>query len=400
MLFVRVMPSSVSPARPARRRVQLGVRVALLAFLAASLAMAGHWLTERPYAPKALDDEATAIPQFAALPAAEPHVSMPDAGGSATANAAPAPPPSVDEPAAVPVGKARNLGLDTDNYLLIGIDRYKGLKRGGSTDTLLVAAFDRKSDHVGLVSVPRDLYVEVEGHGQTRINAVYGLARMDKADPLRALQRVVEDTLGLPIAHTIVIDMQLFESAIDAVDGIDVEVECALLDNFIDARTESGRRSLDVEAGVQHMDGVTASMFVRSRHGSSDFGRARRQQAVLLALRRKLSSLEGVTELPELFEQVEGSLETHMSRLQLLALARRALRVMPGHLHGVVLGHKETVPFRTEQNWSVLLPDGVAIEAKLGALFSAPKPGAPLAAASCPKKDAALQPRGAQRKQK
>jgi hypothetical protein len=92
-----------------------------------------------------------------------------------------------------------------------------------------------------------------------------------------------------------------------------------------------------------------------------------------------------------LLEGIEGSIQTHMSRLELIQLARRALDVQPGHLHGVVLGHRETTGFRTERNWSVLLPEPHAIERSLSTLFSAPKPGTSVPGSTCVARDAALQ---------
>jgi polyisoprenyl-teichoic acid--peptidoglycan teichoic acid transferase len=353
------------------------------------------WLLERPYAPERPSQAAVdpRLPEQWPEPAAETFSEqLPVAAPQSAASA----PPRIDEPNAIAAPRKIRPKLDTDNVLLLGIDRHGGYKRGGSTDTIVVAAFDRKGDHLGLIGIPRDLYVTLEREEQsvqTRINAVYGMARQRREDPLRAVERVIEDTLGLPISHSVAIDLQVFETAIDAVGGIDVDVDCPILDNFLDGRVEGGRRALSIEAGPQHLDGVTAAMFVRSRHGRSDFGRARRQQAVLLGLRRKLLTVDGASELPALFDAVEGSIETHMSRLELLRLARRVLNVEPGHLHGIVLGHAETTGFRTERNWSVLLPNSDVIERTLDGLFEAPKPGEPPLGAVCPAKDIALEHR-------
>lgn len=373
-------------AVPFIRRSRLPLLVACVS-LSIVIAISRRWLGARPYAPTPDGETAAelASPPAVAMPTApEPRAAQEPTPTATVPLAVPA------EPEAVPVARPIRPELDTDNVLLVGLDRHKAYKRGGSTDTIVVAAFDRQSDHLGLVSVPRDLYVSMEGYGPTRINAVYGLARIAKQDPLRALERVIEDTLGLPIAHSIAIDLQVFESAVDAVGGVVVDVDCAIDDNFVDARVEGGRRILSLEAGPQLMDGATAGMFVRSRHGRSDFARARRQQAVLLALKRTLATRDGVTRLPALLDSIEGSLETHMSRLELIQLARRAVRVEAGHLHGVVLGHRETTGYRTEDKRSVLLPEPTAMAEALSTLFRAPKPGTALPGGVCVARDAAL----------
>ena len=171
--------------------------------------------------------------------------------------------------------------------------------------------------------------------------------------------------------------------------GVDVDVPCAIRDNFMDSRAAGGRRLLDVDAGRQHLDGVTAAMYARSRHGRSDFHRARRQQAVLLGVQHALAGL-GMLKLPELWGAFESSIETDMRRVELLALGRRALSLDPAHLHGLVIGNEHVQGFRTPDGKSVLLPSYEAIDASLNKLFSAPSPGVRPKLAVCEPKDAAL----------
>jgi LCP family protein required for cell wall assembly len=278
----------------------------------------------------------------------------------------------------------------TDNYLLVGLDRRPFGGGAGLSDTILVAVFDEPSGAVGLISIPRDLWVQIPGHGEDRINTVMNVARRDGVDPLELLGRVVENTLGLPIAHALAIDIGVFERAVDALGGITVTVPCPIVDRFIDPRDPSGYRRLDLAAGSVRMDGVTAAMYARSRHGRSDFSRARRQQAILLGMRHELSHTATLVRLPALFSEFEDSLETDLRRVDLLALAQRLLRVDARHLHGLVLGAEQTLPFLTPDGRAVLRPDAAAISRALEQLFSAPTPGAAQTGSVCPKADVAL----------
>jgi LCP family protein required for cell wall assembly len=278
----------------------------------------------------------------------------------------------------------------TLNYLLVGLDRMPGMSRGGRTDTIVIAVFDRSSDHIGLISVPRDLYVMVPDHGPARINAAYSIGRRQGRNGLEVLERVVEDTLAIPIHHSIAVDLGLFERAVDAVGGVTVDVPCPIQDNFIDPREENGRRPLDVPAGRQHMNGVTAAMYCRSRHGRSDWDRARRQQAVLLALRARLMSVGGVSRLPGLWDQFGEAVTTDMSRLDLFRLATRVLQADPSHLHGLVIGYQQTEHWTTPENRWVLIPRFDEIDSALSGLFSAPVPGSRPSAARCPAADVAI----------
>jgi LCP family protein required for cell wall assembly len=286
---------------------------------------------------------------------------------------------------------------DTKNYLFIGLDRRPGARYGGLADTIIIAVLDENSGHMGLVSVPRDLYVEIPGHGPDRINATLGLARQIGERPLPLLKRVIEDTLALPIAHALSIDLGVFERAVDALDGVEVEVPCSMIDNFLDARTSTGWRRLEVSAGIEHMDGVTAAMYVRSRHGRSDWSRSRRQQAVLFGMRERFLSLGGFAALPSLWADFENSIATDMRRVDVFRLARKAAGTDRTKIHGLVLGEKQTTSFRTEDGRSVLLPNYEAIDEALEALFKSPAPGTLPKHAKCEPPDAALRSKNAKK---
>jgi LCP family protein required for cell wall assembly len=283
---------------------------------------------------------------------------------------------------------------NTRNFLIIGLDRRPDGSGPALADSLVVVVLDEASEHIGLISVPRDLLVDFPDGSSDRINTVYQVARRSKRDPLALMSRVVSDTLKLPIEHALALDLGLFERAVDAVGGVDVDVPCPIRDNFVDARVEGGRRLLDVDPGRQHMDGVTAAMYARSRHGRSDFHRTRRQQAVLLGVQHALSGL-GALKLPELWSAFESSIETDLRRIELLGLGQRAARVDPSHLHGLVIGHEHVQGHRTDDGKSVLLPNFDAIDASLAKLFSAPSPGTRPVHALCEPKDIALTHSGA-----
>lgn len=354
------------------------------AVLAAASASYGAcaWLWAAPYRARAPEQVAARVEQPSlSVPLENVPLPVPAASSAAIATAAPV----AAKPARTPALSS------TRNFLVVGLDRRPDGTGPALADTLVLVVLDERSDHVGLVSIPRDLYVAIPDATTDRINTVYQVARRARRDPLELLSRVVEDTLKLPVEHALALDLGVFERAVDAVGGVDIDVPCSIRDNFVDSREPSGRRLLDVDAGRRHLDGASAAMYVRSRHGRSDFHRARRQQAVLLGVQHALSGL-GVLKMPELWEAFESSVETDMRRIQLLALARRALSVEPSRLHGLVIGHEHVQGFRTPEGKSVVLPNFEAIDASLGKLFSAPSPGVRPALAPCEAKDAALGP--------
>lgn len=349
-----------------------------------------YWLGARPYRPRARHAAVLTAPAQLGLSRAQGPIALPQAAPSASTSALPLPVIGAVFPV-IPVTSTSTPPFEyTDNYLLVGLDRRPFGGGAGLSDTLLVAVFDEPQGALGLISIPRDLWVQIPGHGEDRINAVMNLARRSGEDPLELLGRVVENTLGLPIAHAVAIDIGVLERAVDALGGVTVNVPCPIVDRFLDPRDPTGYRKLDLAAGPVRMDGVTAAMYARSRHGRSDFSRARRQQAILVGMRRELSHSSSVLRLPSLFAQFEDSLETDLRRVEVLALAQRVLRVDARHLHGLVLGAEQVSPFFTADGKAVLRPNPAAIANALDKLFAAPAPGSTESGAICPKADIAL----------
>lgn len=275
------------------------------------------------------------------------------------------------------------------NVLVAGMDRRPDGGGAGLADSLLVLVFERKGEHAGVISIPRDLWVSIPDYGEERINVVPALAARLGQNPVKLFRRVLSDTLKLPIEHGLFVDLGVFERMVDRVSGVEVNVACPIEDVFHDSRAEGGRRRLSLPAGPNTLDGATAAMFVRSRHGRSDFSRSRRQQAVLLGLRDRVLSQGGLTAVPDLLAEFESSIMTDMRRVDLLALARRGLSLEAGSLHGLVLAPPLTRAERTTDGKAVLLPELDRIQAAMAGLFSAPPPGTP-EKIRCPAPDVAL----------
>jgi len=345
-----------------------------------------YWLNRRPYRRSLLPPihAAVVVAPLRVPVEPAPKATTAPAVGLAALDKTPLLAPSSVTPVATPPFEY------TDNFLLVGLDRRPFGGGPSLSDTIVVAVFDEASGALGLVSIPRDLWVDIPGHAADRINTVMNVARSSGEDPLALLGRVVENTLGLPIEHAVAIDIGVFERAVDTLGGVTVSVPCPIIDRFVDPRDPSGYRKLDVPAGTVRLDGVTAAMYVRSRHGRSDFSRARRQQAVLLGLRHELTNAGGLVRLPTLFGKFEDSLETDLRRIDVLTFGQRLLRVAPQNLHGLVLGSEQVTAHMTPDGKAVLLPNPAAISAALGKLFSAPPPGAAPAGSVCPKADIAL----------
>lgn len=279
---------------------------------------------------------------------------------------------------------------DTTNILLAGMDT-RQLERGGRTDALVVLVLDRRTRHVGLVSIPRDLYITIPGHEPNRINTVYsrGLREGGREAGIALLSGAVQHTLGLPIKHVVFIDHAGFEQLVDTLNGLTVRVICPIRDRFIDPRGPDDRLELKLETGVHHLDGRTTLMFARSRHGRGIHDRARRQQAVLMALRDRVLEL-GLRRMGQLLPALRKVLYTDMSTYNIMGLAARLSRVKREHIHGLLLGPGHAKVATVDKMW-VMLPDHDALATALSGLFRARSPGY-RKPSTCPPMDVGLQP--------
>ena len=201
------------------------------------------------------------------------------------------------------------------NVLLVGLDTREN---GGllNTDTLIFASYNHKTHNITLLSVPRDFHVEIDEDVSwyVRINSLYSSAEQKKeGSGIIALQKSIERLTGQEIQYYAMVDFNAFIEIIDAIGGIDINVE----NSFTDYRYPLGLdyQTVSFKAGPQTMDGETALMYSRSRHSlhnneGTDFARARRQQKVIIALRDKLLSSESLTNpktLIGIFSSIAGN---------------------------------------------------------------------------------------------
>ena len=183
---------------------------------------------------------------------------------------------------------------DRINILLLGkaSEDYPGTDL---TDTIMIASIDTVEKKIALFSLPRDLYVNIpDTDYYTRINSVYqyGLTNKEGVEPIK---ETIEDITGQEIHFYIIADFDGFIDIVDALGGINVDV----LRDVKDTRYPGPNRSyqtFELEKGLQNMDGDTALKYVRYRHGDpeGDFGRAKRQQQVLQALKNRAFSLRTI----------------------------------------------------------------------------------------------------------
>lgn len=214
------------------------------------------------------------------------------------------------------------------NILLLGFGG-SGHEGAYLTDTMMVASVNPITNEVAMLSIPRDLFVDIPGIGYRKINSAFALGQSDEnpegAEELT--QATVQNVLGIPIHYYAWIDFSGFEEIIDDIGGIDVPVENAFVD-YSYPTNDYGYQTIRFEEGMQSMDGETALQFVRSRKGTngegSDFARSKRQQLVLLAVKDKLTgfgTLANPSKVSAVLDDLSGHMKTNFQIWEILKLA-------------------------------------------------------------------------------
>ena len=198
------------------------------------------------------------------------------------------------------------------NIMLMGVDERK--EDVGRSDTLMVASIDSKEDTVSLLSIPRDTRVQIKRHGYDKINAAYAYGGE------KLSQSTLESFLGIDINHYVIVSTDSFAKMIDAIGGVDIDVEQRMF--YEDPWDDNGGLVIDLKPGMQHMNGDTAITYVRYRDEEGDAGRVRRQQKFMRACLDKLSSPTIVMKLPEIIKEARNAVRTDLSVTQMIELAQ------------------------------------------------------------------------------
>jgi LCP family protein required for cell wall assembly len=254
------------------------------------------------------------------------------------------------------ISKLRGEGDGRINVLLLG--------RGGDghegadlTDTILIASIDPIHKHAALLSIPRDLYVQTDSLGAMKINAVFANAKnrvlngeqvssqAEKAETagLEELEKVIEQTVGIPMHYHAAIDFEGFKQAVDAVGGVEINVTNPVHEVMhIDGR----RYMLDVKKGHQKFDGFRALAYSRSRYTSQrgDFDRSERQRTLLMGLKDKvfsLGTLGNPAKLNQMLNAFGSRVRTNLSMDELLRVYEIGQEIDTGKIESIGLADED-----------------------------------------------------------
>jgi LCP family protein required for cell wall assembly len=267
----------------------------------------------------------------------------------------PSPSPENNEPPPPPVYTIALMGHGSPGH-----------EGGLLTDSIMVIKVDTGLERIGLVSVPRDSWIELPSNGweepiSWKVNAAYAIGSsqnqyLKRPDEFKGeagggamAKYALEQIVGFPIDHFVALDFDGFEKSIDVVGGIDVFVERSFTDplypipgeeanpcgkteeeiaatvatlsaNLVEKEFPCRYEVLSFTRGKTHLDGATALKFVRSRHAAADggdFNRARRQRSVLLAVKDKVLAIDFIPKIIPFVSKLTANMRTDISLAQM-----------------------------------------------------------------------------------
>ena len=260
------------------------------------------------------------------------------------------PTPSTAVPTAVPTFEVPD---NTTNILLLGSDTALG-SNDTRTDTMIIVSINEDGPTASMISLPRDLFVYIPGKIMNRLNTALSLGGVD------LLKQTILYNFGIPIHYYARVDFQGFETAVDAIGGVDLAVSCRLQDwrlisPELDPNDEDNWAQFALEPGVHHMDGDTALWFARSRLSTNDFDRGRRQQQLLRALLNQGVDFGLLSEFPSLWNAYKDNVETDMDIGRMLQLATMAPAIRQNGVQHLYLV-RGIVPWETPSGAQVQIP--------------------------------------------
>jgi LCP family protein required for cell wall assembly len=258
------------------------------------------------------------------------------------------------------------------NFLLLGSDTDLKFAPGTYlTQSMMVVTVDPVTHTIGMFSIPRDLWVRIPGYGYGKIQTAY------EVGGIASTRATIEQNFGIPIDYYAWVGLQGFQKMIDTMGGVNMDLAHPVLDDAypddLNASDPYAYMRLFLPAGPQHLDGVQALQFVRSRHGDliGDFGRSSRQQQLLLALKQRLTGPTLITHLPQLAADMQDSVRTDVPLTDLLQYASFARDLKHTDIHQIVLQPPTYSSNGTSSDGSqaIVIPNWPAIDQAVAQMF-------------------------------
>ncbi len=261
------------------------------------------------------------------------------------------------------------------NILLLGTDERPAEDAPARTDTIIVLSLDPATSTAGMLSLPRDLWVNIPGYNfSSKINTAYSLGeRAEAGGGPQLTMDTVSTFIGHPIDYYVRINFQGFVELVDLIGGIDIFVAKTIHDEEYPTY-DGGIQTFHLDAGLQHLDGESALKYARTRNVDDDYGRARRQQDVIRAVVDKVLRTDMIAMLLpsawKLVSTMRSSIDTNIPIPVQLELATYMREAAVQNIRQEVLDSRYGEEQVNDDTGWILVPDREKVRSAVSRFFS------------------------------
>lgn len=242
------------------------------------------------------------------------------------------------------------------NLLVLGIDRVPDGSALGRSDTNILVTVKPLAAYIGLLSIPRDLWVTIPGVGENRINTAHFFAegQLPGSGPAAALE-TIQHNFGVPVKYYLRVKFDGIVGIVDALGGIDIELDSPMA---------------GLPAGDHHLSGEQALVFVRDRQGSDDFFRMQQAQFFIAQLIEQIIKPGSWPRIPAVMVALNDSVDTNLPVWVWPRLGFALLRAGPGGIDSHILNRDYVNSNVTSEGAQVLIPQWSLINPLINEIFS------------------------------
>ena len=241
------------------------------------------------------------------------------------------------------------------NIVVLGLDSREPGSDLGRSDTIILTSFVPRQPYLGMLSIPRDLWVSIPDYGENRINTAHFFAEADSpGSGPEAAMGTIRQNFSMGLQYYIRVRFDGFLDLVDLIDGVSIDLPLAM----------SG-----YPAGTHHLNGEQALAFVRDRSGSDDFYRMQRSQIFIKALWNRMLDPAVWRQLPQILPLVINMVDTNIPPNKWIPLGVTMLRVGQDGIDARVISRQMTNPFTTAEGAQVLGPNWQAINPVILEMF-------------------------------
>lgn len=275
--------------------------------------------------------------------------------------------------------------------LIVGLDArdLEAKTEASRSDTMMLLTLDPLSKTAGMLSIPRDMWVNIPPpvNKYAKINQAYyfgDLLKLPGGGPAMAV-KTVQAFLGVPIQYYAQIDFQAFEKFIDTLGGINVTVSQEMDIDPLGRTADNKSNTIHLVPGRVHLDGPAALAFARARHDLAlgDFDRASNQQEVIMGIRERVLRVNMlptlVSKANQLYQDLSSGIHTNLTLDQVIKLSMFAINIQPSSIKKGVIGPNEIEFAKSADGLDILIPKPDQIRIVRDQIFTTGGPASPAA---------------------